>query len=245
MISAAALIAVLWLAPGAAEGKVKRARWVKGVDITEYYPAPEKWSRGKRVKTPGIHGKHRVDWLYSAWGMSMEGDGVGLDGRRYHISSIGSQGWVKKNGKRTDASAGFPQGSPYWRAMGWRNRHGRVTFPLHGGGWDNGRAKRYIKPRGIRFSRGPSRPLRYWRSIAVDPGTIPLGSKVFIPRYRFKRGGGCMKAVDTGSAINGKHVDVYRKAPAKPGGGGSYPNRRIYVVPKGKRAPKTAPRCLR
>ena len=74
---------------------------------------------------------------------------------------------------------------------------------------------------------------------------IPLGSKVFIQRYRAKRGGGCMKAIDTGGAITGKHIDVYRKAPDEPGGGGYYEGRRIYVVPKGDRAPKTAPRCLR
>jgi 3D (Asp-Asp-Asp) domain-containing protein len=42
-------------------------------------------------------------------------------------------------------------------------------------------------------------------TIATDPGVIPLGSKVFVPGY------GWGKAEDTGSAINGLHIDVWMK----------------------------------
>lgn len=40
-------------------------------------------------------------------------------------------------------------------------------------------------------------------SIAVDPRVIPLGSKIFVPGY------GWGKAEDTGSAVNGLHIDVW------------------------------------
>ena len=53
--------------------------WLRAITITEYWPAPESWFRGKLVGAPGLPGKHRIDWLYSAEGVSMEGEGFGLD----------------------------------------------------------------------------------------------------------------------------------------------------------------------
>ena len=85
---------------------------------------------------PGLSGKHRIDWLYSAMGVSMEGEGLGLDGRMYHIDALGSGGWVTKSGRRPKPSSGWSGGAPYWRAGGyWKNSHGGVTFPLSAGGW--------------------------------------------------------------------------------------------------------------
>ncbi len=232
-----------------------KAGWKSGFRITEYYPAPEAWAKGKRVKIPGVGGASgRIDWLYGANGIAMQGDGVTADGKRFHIYGLGSQGWVKKNGAPTSASSGFSAGPPYWRDVGWRTRRGHVTFPLPGkNNWSGGRPKKRGKGsvrrpysfKGITFARGPSRPLEYWRSVAVDPATIPMGSRVYVPQYRSKPGGGCFRAADTGSAINGKHLDVYRPAPARPGGAGSMSGVRVYVVPKGKKIPKRAPRCLR
>jgi 3D (Asp-Asp-Asp) domain-containing protein len=40
-------------------------------------------------------------------------------------------------------------------------------------------------------------------SIATDPGTIPLGTRLYVPGY------GYGKAEDTGSAVRGRHVDVW------------------------------------
>jgi 3D (Asp-Asp-Asp) domain-containing protein len=230
----AGLLLLLTTFPAAsAEGKpIKRERWLSGVLLTEYFPAPESWFVGKRVQAFGLAGRHRVDWLYSGTGMSMEGDGVGLDGGRFHIDGLGSQGWVNADGKRTRPSGGaWSAGSPYWRAVGWRNRNGRVTYPLEQGGWSRGRGVRYIRPRGITFASGPSRPLHYYRSIAVDPSLIPLGSRVYIPAYRKTDDRGWFEAADVGGAIAGHHVDVYRPPPPQPGGGNSTPNQRIYVVP--------------
>ncbi len=210
-------------------------------DITEYWPARESWGVGAKVDVPGLNEDLRVDFLYSAWGLSMEGDGLGENGRRYHIAGIGSQGWVRADGRPTFASAGFAQGPPFWRACGWRNKQREVTFPLASGGWSNGKPKKYIPPLGITFARGPSLKLKFFQSIAVDPRVIPHGSLVWIPQYRDEKGNGWMKAVDTGGAINGKSIDVYREPPEDPSGGNSYSNVRVYVVPPGEEKPGGKP----
>ena len=92
LVAALALVA---LAPitGAQAKVLKKPSWVSKVTITEYYPVPEWWFVGARVNTPGLDRKSRIDWLYSARGVSMEGDGIGLDGKAYHIASVGSSGW--------------------------------------------------------------------------------------------------------------------------------------------------------
>src|SRR5579884_4055433 len=40
--------------------------WLSKVNITEYWPVPESWFVGALVTAPGLPGKHRIDWLYSA-----------------------------------------------------------------------------------------------------------------------------------------------------------------------------------
>ena len=77
---------------------IRKPRWVSKVMITEYYPVPEKWFVGAG-RGPGLHRKRRVDWLYSARGISMEGDGIGLDGKKVHIEEIGEGGWIDARGK--------------------------------------------------------------------------------------------------------------------------------------------------
>jgi 3D (Asp-Asp-Asp) domain-containing protein len=200
-----------------------RGRWRRGFTITEYWPAPESWFVGKLVKAPGIPGLHHIDWLYSAEGLSMEGDGIGLNGKPYHISRLGTGGWVTESGAATSSSDGWAAGSPYWRAGGfWRNHHGGVTFPLAAGGWSNGTGHRYVPLRNVSFAAGVSQPLHYYRSIAVDPSVIPLGSRVYIPAYRRDGNGGWFVASDTGGAITGDRIDVYRPPPSSPSGTGRY-----------------------
>jgi 3D (Asp-Asp-Asp) domain-containing protein len=114
---------------------------------------------------------------------------------------------------------------------GWRNAGGWVTFPLASGGWANGRGVRTLSYGGVTFAPGPSLPLRYYHSIAVDPRLIPLGSRVFIPAYR-NIGGGWFIAQDTGGAIKGRHVDVYRPPPVSQDDLGRYlTGQRILVIP--------------
>jgi 3D (Asp-Asp-Asp) domain-containing protein len=212
----------------------KRAKgsWLKGVAITEYWPAPESWFVGKMVKAPGLAGLHRIDWLYSAEGMSMEGSGLGLDGRSYHIDAPGDGGWITAEGASTSPSDGWSAGAPYWRAGGyWRNKKRAVTFPLSAGGWSNGRGAKYVALRNVTFAAGASLPLRYDQSVAVDPRVIPLGSRVYVPAYRNDGYGGWFIAQDTGGAINGRHIDVYRPPPASALDiGQSLASQRIFVI---------------
>ncbi len=213
-------------------GPLSAAHWLRRVRITEYYPVPERWFKGRKVSAAGLLGKHRVDWLYGASGVAMEGDGIGLDGARYHIDAVGRGGWVNERGRATrPGRRGWSAGSPFWRSSGlWRTARRRVTFPLTPRGWAAGVGRRYTPPAGITFAPGPSRPLRFYRSVAVDPRLIPLGSLVYLPAYRTQ--GGWMRAADVGGAILGRHVDVYRPPPPQAGVGGEVRDgERIYVVP--------------
>ncbi len=232
-LAAAALLIVLAAAAPAPARVLKKPTWLSKTTITEYYPVPEWWFVGARVTTPGLARKSKVDWLYSARGVSMEGDGIGMDGRRYHISSIGSSGWITERGRRARFGIGGVF-APFWRAAGyWKNRRGAVTFPLESGGWYAGEGRRYVPPSGISFASGASRPLRYYRSVAVDPGLIPLGSLVYVAAYKPLNQDGWFRADDTGGAIRGRHIDVFRKPPGSRSQTGRYlSGRRIFVVPK-------------
>lgn len=227
------------LAPGGGPHRVPRppsrhdrGHWLTGVTITEYWPAPESWFVGRLVAAPGLPGLHRIDWLYSATGLSMQGQGVGLDGQMYHLQTAGAGGWVTSAGRSTDPGDGWQAGEPYWRAGGfWRNRRRAVTFPLAAGGWSAGAGRRYVALPGISFAAGASLPLHYYGSIAVDPRVIPLGSRVYVPSYRGDGRGGWFVAVDTGAAINRRHIDVYRPPPASAGDPGRFfSGVRIYVI---------------
>jgi 3D domain len=212
--------------------KRDHGKWLSGVTVTEYWPAPERWFVGRLVTAPGLAGRHRIDWLYSAMGMSMEGEGIGLDGRAYHIDSLGDGGWVTVGGARTLATDGWSGGSPYWRAGGyWRNRRGGVTFPLQRRGWSAGTGRKYVPLRHVSFASGPSLPLHFYQSIAVDPSVIALGSRVYIPAYEHDGYGGWFVAQDTGGAIGGRHVDVYRSPPPSAEDSGQYlTGERAYVI---------------
>ncbi|HEY4278905.1 MAG TPA: 3D domain-containing protein [Conexibacter sp.] len=245
LLLATAALAALALIPTAASAKpIKRAGWLRDVEVTEYYPAPEWWFIGKKVAAPGLDRLSRIDWLYSATGLSMEGDGVGLDGKMYHIDALGTGGWVTESGRSSNAGKnGWRGGAPYWRSGGyWQTKSKSVTFPLDGGGWSNGVGRRYRALPGVTFAEGESKPLKYYRSVAVDPRLIPLGSKVYIAAYRTSAGGGWFEADDTGGAIIGRHVDVYRTPPASPDIGGSLlDDQRVYVQPPGAMPARDAP----
>ena len=219
-----------------AERQISHRQWLGGVIVTEYYPVPERWSEGALVSAPGLAGRHRADWLYSAKGVSMEGDGVDVAGRRVHIQNLGSVGWVNAAGKPTvppRCGVGWSGGPPDWRAGGWRNHSGEVTYPLAAGSWSNGTGHWVGDYGGATFAYGASLPLRYYHSVAVDPRLIPLGSRVFVPAYR-DIAGGWFAAQDTGGAIIGRHIDVYRPpTPERFGTGRLLLHQRVYVIPPG------------
>jgi 3D (Asp-Asp-Asp) domain-containing protein len=74
----------------------------------------------------------------------------------------------------------------------------------------------------VSFAAGQSLSLSYYQSIAVDPKVVPLGSRVYVPAYRNDGHGGWFIAADTGGAINGRHIDVYRPPPASSSASGQY-----------------------
>jgi 3D (Asp-Asp-Asp) domain-containing protein len=166
--------------------------------------------------------------------MAMEGDGIGLDGRHYHLDSPGGGFWVSRAGAPTfpgRCAGHWSNGRPYWFAGGWRNRQGGVTFPLERGGWSNGHGVAQRSYAGATFAPGSTLRLRPYVTLAVDPHLIPRGSRVYIPAYRTVNGGWFV-AEDTGGAIIGRHVDVYRLPPRAGQGGGRYLHAEaIYVVP--------------
>lgn len=233
------MVGLTALAPSAASAApISKPRLLTGVLLTEYYPVPESWFDGKLVTAPGLAGKHRIDWLFSARGVTMEGDGIDRSGARVHVDKVGRAGWIGRDGK---------PGSYYWRAEEyWKNRKGHVTYPLSKGGWSNGAGKKYVPNRGTTFAAGSSLPLKYYQSIATDPNLIKRNSRVYVPAYRDGApDGGWMCAVDTGGAINGRHIDVYRPAPkSKTDPGYSTKNQPVYVVPPGKSLPKKRPKSV-
>ncbi len=212
---------------------INHPEWLSGVLITEYYPAPEQWFKGRRVRAPGLSGRYPVDWLYSAHGLAMEGDGITTSGQLAHIDDLGATHWINAAGRKTRPVrlGQWSDGLPVWLRGGWRNRSGEVTYPLAGDGWSHGRGGRRLEYGGVTFAPGASRPLRYYHSIAVDPKLIPEGSRVYVPAYR-PINGGWFVAQDTGGAIKGRHIDIYRPPPTSPSDLGRYlPHQRIYVIP--------------
>src|SRR5437764_753663 len=76
--------------------RITQPRWVSGTLVTEYWPSPERWFKGRLVRAPGIPGLHRVGWLFGARGLPMEGEGIGSDGRVYHFAGPYGSGWVNR-----------------------------------------------------------------------------------------------------------------------------------------------------
>jgi 3D (Asp-Asp-Asp) domain-containing protein len=220
------------------EHLITHRRWLRGVAITEYYSTPERLFTGRLVRAPGLPGRHHVDWLYSSQGMAMEGDGIDASGHHAHIAALGSGGWVNARGHRTipgRCAGHWSRGRPVWLEGGWRTAGGAVTYPLAGGGWSNGRGARRLSYRGVTFSPGSSIPLQAYETLAVDPRLIPRGSRIYIPFYaRHGLGSGGVGARDTGGAIIGRHLDVYRSPPATLSDVGRYlRHQRVLVVPPG------------
>lgn len=234
--------------PHPRERLIARPQWLANTIVTEYYPAPESSFSGELVAAPGILGRHRIDWLYSSRGLPMEGEGIGRDGRPYHFAGPYSEPWVNAAGRVTTPcpDGSWTRGRPVWLAFGWRTAQGKVTFPLAQGGWSQGPPRQVVPPpRDLRFRPGHSLPLTYWHSVAVDPRLVPRGSRIFIPAYCDKPNRGWFVAEDTGGAIIGHHVDVYRPAPPLPlsDQGRLLTHQRVFVVPPRGSAPRLLPSC--
>ena len=134
--------------------KHAHGRWLRGVTITEYWPAPESWFVGRRSRRPASP------------------------------ASTGSTGCTRPPGSpcraRASASTAGSTTSTRWgRGLGHRRRAPHlpverlaerlavlarrrllaqppqgVTFPLAAGGWSAGRGRRYVPLRDVSSPRG-------------------------------------------------------------------------------------------
>lgn len=119
------------------------------------------------------------------------------------------------------------------QGTGIRRDGSYVKYVSGGGGWCgnydrlcNCGSARFAPASGVVGASG--RTLIKGYSIAVDPGVIPLGSYVWLAEI-----GHWFRADDTGGAIKGRHIDVYRRPPDSASDSGRYLEaRRIFVVPQ-------------
>ena len=107
---------------------------------------------------------------------------------------------------------------------------------LHGAGLlDRWSAVPPLGAGGAQFAPGHSRTLVYWKSAAVDRRVIPFGSKIFMRALCSTPAHGWVVARDTGGAIGGAHIDIYRPPPAQLSGGAVLRRQAMLVVPPGTR----------
>lgn len=75
---------------------------------------------------------------------------------------------------------------------------------------ENGKVIRYVGNGKYDYGYGGAAGTpEAWKTVAVDPSVIPLGSKVVLQHYGDHR---AFEARDTGGAIKGRHVDVFAGA---------------------------------
>ena len=91
--------------PGVAAAKVLKSRRGVGRSPSRYHYFPEWWFVGAQVQTLTSRARTGSTGFYSARARLDGGDGIGLDGRKYHIASTGSSGWITERGRRARSSA--------------------------------------------------------------------------------------------------------------------------------------------
>ena len=156
-----------------------------------------------RTRTPG---RHRTGWLYSARGLAMQGEGIGSDGRMYHFAGPYTLTWRNERARH----AAVPE-----RARRLDEREARVD-----------RAGCAIRAGDVAHARVLARR----RGRPAPDSTRELGLR---PRYCGTPAHGWFTAADTGGAILGFHIDVFRAPPAKPWFSRVLRRQKVFVVPAG------------
>jgi len=67
---------------------------------------------------------------------------------------------------------------------------------------------------------------------AADPDLLPVGSVIQVYKLG-ERYNGIYTIMDTGPAVQGRHIDVFRAPPPKLSLGRSLHNRKVFVIPPG------------
>ena len=173
----------------------------------------------------------------------MQGEGIGTDGRLYHFAGPYSLTWRNAHGQATYPCIHVPgvwtNGAPDWIGTTRLSRDGTVTYRLGDGAWATGRPARVIPSTSQAwFAPGASRSLSYWRDAAVDPRLIPHGSSIFVRAYCGTPSDGWFVAADTGGAIIGRHIDIFRAPPAIAWDDQVLRAQDVFVVPPGFPRPK-------
>jgi len=197
-----------------------KGNWLTGYDH-EYWRSPESWFVGRMVKARGLPACTGSTGCTPHRGVSMEGTDR-LDGRQYHIQGS-ARGWVTRwrlhltgrrlVGRRSVLAARAGTGVP---------RQGG-DLPLTPAAGPTGRV-----PRTSRCAMSPSRRVPRCRCTTTSRSRstralIPLGSRVYVPpTARTDMAAGYCQ--DTGGAITGHHIDVYRTPPASPLDTGGLPS---------------------
>jgi hypothetical protein len=126
--------------------------------------------------------------------------------------------------------------APAWIGPTPLNRADPVIYPLLDGSWSDGPPARITgASASAQFAPGASLGRSYWHDAAVDPGLIPHGSSLFVRAYCNPPSRGWFIAADTGGAILGPHIDIFRSLPRIPWDDGVLRNQRILVVPPATR----------
>jgi 3D domain len=153
----------------------------------------------------------------------------------YHFAGPYSLTRRNAQGKATEPCRGVPgvwaNGSPAWIGPTRLDAAGKVTYPLAAGGWSAGPPAAAERPAAAaRFAPGAAISLSYWHDVDVDPRLIPHGSSIFVRAYCGTPTHGWFTAADTGGAIIGRHIDVFRAPPSVPWAFGPLRDQKIYVV---------------
>ena len=218
------------------EHLITTPRWLGGFEITEYFSVPERWFVGRRVRAPGIPAAiASIGSTHPTASRCRATASASTAATTTSTPAAMPAGSTARAAARAPAparAAGATACRAGSRAVG-ATAAGRSRSRWKGAAGRTGTGGRQLSYAGVTFAPGSSQPLHPYRTVAVDPDLIPAGSRLYIPAYKSVNGGWFV-ATDTGGAIIGRHIDVYRPPTGSIDDGGRYlTHLRVYVQPPG------------